>query len=258
MGHKFAERAFTDAVRQVQQAEGSRANYAAMEEGDDYNYLLGDVEANFIAERDSFYMSSVSETGWPYLQHRGGPAGFLRVLDEKTLGFADFSGNRQYVSTGNFLNNDRVALFFMDYPNRRRLKLLGRVRQVSTDETELLSRLEVTDYRARVERGFVISVEAFDWNCPQHITPRYTESHIEELLAPLVEKKPGAEREPEKIRCPRYLATVRWNSSLQEFVNSHQGFAAMSCVMPAAPNYLNLKRVHISGYRYKWITARSH
>jgi ferredoxin-NADP reductase/predicted pyridoxine 5'-phosphate oxidase superfamily flavin-nucleotide-binding protein len=188
MGHKFAEIAFTDAVRQVQQAEGSRANYAAMEEGDDYNVLLGDMEANFIAERDSFYMSSVSETGWPYLQHRGGPAGFMRVLDEKTIGFADFSGNRQYVSTGNFLNNDRVALFFMDYPNRRRLKLLGRVRMVSTDETGLLSRLEVADYRARVERGFVINVEAFDWNCPQHITPRYTESYVEELMAPLVEE----------------------------------------------------------------------
>ena len=186
MGHKFAEIAFTDAVRKVQQANGSRNNYASLEGGDDFNHLLGPAEAAFIEERDSFYMASVSETGWPYLQHRGGSAGFMRVLDENTIGFADFSGNRQYVSTGNFLNNDRVALFFMDYPNRKRLKLLGRVRQVSTDETKLLARLEVADYRARVERGFVIQVEAFDWNCPQHITPRYTDTYVEELLAPLI------------------------------------------------------------------------
>jgi ferredoxin-NADP reductase/predicted pyridoxine 5'-phosphate oxidase superfamily flavin-nucleotide-binding protein len=188
MGHKFAEIAFTDTVRRVQQDHGSRSNYAAMEEGDDYNFLLGDAEASFIAVRDSFYMASISETGWPYLQHRGGPAGFMRVLDEKTLGFADFSGNRQYVSTGNFMNNDRVALFFMDYPNRRRLKLLGRVRLVSLEETDLLEQLEDANYRARVERGFVIHVEAFDWNCPQHITPRYTEAYIEDLTAPLLEE----------------------------------------------------------------------
>ncbi len=188
MGHKFAEIAFTDAVREVQRAQGSRDGYSSMEQGPDYNNHLGDVEAAFIADRDSFYISSVSETGWPYLQHRGGPPGFMRVLDERTLGFADFSGNRQYVSTGNFVNNDRVALFFMDYANKRRLKLLGRIRLVSAEETDLLDNLEVSEYRAHVERGFVITVEAFDWNCPQHITPRFTQSQVDEMIAPLVEE----------------------------------------------------------------------
>ncbi|MCZ6829154.1 MAG: 2Fe-2S iron-sulfur cluster-binding protein [Gammaproteobacteria bacterium] len=186
MGHQFAEIAFTETVRDIQQALGSRAGYASMEEGPDYNHRLGEREAGFIAARDSFYMASVSETGWPYLQHRGGPAGFMRVIDEATIGFADFSGNRQYVSTGNFMNNDRVALFFMDYPNRTRLKLLGRVRVIAGEDYATLARLEVDDYRARVERGFLIQVEAFDWNCPQHITPRYTEDHVATLMAPLL------------------------------------------------------------------------
>lgn len=188
MGHKFADIAFTESVRQVQQQQGSRDNYAGMDEGDDYNDRLSNAETSFIAERDSFYMSSVSETGWPYVQHRGGPAGFMRVLDDQTIGFADFRGNRQYVSTGNFLNNDRVSLFFMDYPNRRRLKLLGRIRAVSKEQTELLSQLKTEGYRALVERGFVIKVEAFDWNCPQHITPRYTQAQVEELMAPIVKE----------------------------------------------------------------------
>jgi len=188
MGNKFAEIAFTEAVRKVQQAQGSRNNYAGMEEGDDYNKLLGDVESGFIAERDSFYMSSVSETGWPYLQHRGGPTGFMKILDAQTIGFADFRGNRQYVSTGNFENNDRVSLFFMDYPNKRRLKVLGRTRQVGVNETELLSKLEDSGYRAHVERGFVIKIAAFDWNCPQHITPRFTQSQVDDLMAPLIEE----------------------------------------------------------------------
>lgn len=188
MGHKFVDIAFTDAVKKVQQRLGSRRNYAAMEVGDDYNNRLGDAEASFIAERDSFYMSSVNETGWPYIQHRGGPPGFMKVLDEQTIGFGDFRGNRQYVSTGNFLNNDRVALFFMDYANRQRLKLLGRIRQIESAETEFLSKLELPNYRAHIERGFIIKVEAFDWNCPQHITPRFTQSQIDELMAPLIEE----------------------------------------------------------------------
>jgi predicted pyridoxine 5'-phosphate oxidase superfamily flavin-nucleotide-binding protein len=188
MGHRFAEIAFTESVREVQQALGSRAGYTAMEAGEDYNHLLGEREAEFIAARDSFYMASVSETGWPYVQHRGGPAGFVRILGERTIGFADFRGNRQYVSVGNVSKDDRVALFFMDYPNRTRLKLLGRVRLIGPEEAELLGDLEVDDYRARVERGFLIHVEAFDWNCPQHITPRYTEAQIEALMAPLIEE----------------------------------------------------------------------
>jgi ferredoxin-NADP reductase/predicted pyridoxine 5'-phosphate oxidase superfamily flavin-nucleotide-binding protein len=182
MAHKFAEIAFTPVVRAIQHQEGSRASYARMDEGDDYNHRLGSREAMFIAARDSFYMSSVGETGWPYVQHRGGPAGFMKVLDESTIGFADYSGNRQYVSTGNFSTDNRVSLFFMDYPNRTRLKMLGRVRTIGLDEPELLARLEDEDYPAQVERGFVIEVEGFDWNCPQHISPRFTEAEVEDRL----------------------------------------------------------------------------
>ena len=188
MGHKYAEIAFTDSVRDVQQEQGSRNNYATLDQGEDYNDILGSLEVEFITQRDSFYMASVSETGWPYLQHRGGPTGFMKILDAQTVGFADFRGNRQYVSTGNFLNNDRVSLFFMDYPNKRRLKVLGHARQVGVDETELLSKLQDPGYRAIVERGFEIKIEAFDWNCPQHITPRFTQSQVDELMAPLVEE----------------------------------------------------------------------
>ena len=188
MGHKFAEIAFTESVQKVQQELGSFAGYEGMFGGEDYNHILSQRETDFIAARDSFYMASVSESGWPYVQHRGGPTGFMRVLDNMTIGFADFSGNRQYVSVGNFRKDDRVSLFFMDYPNRTRFKLLGHVQLVTPDESELLARLEIDDYRAPVERGFVIHVEAFDWNCPQHITPRYTDEHIETLMAPLIEQ----------------------------------------------------------------------
>jgi predicted pyridoxine 5'-phosphate oxidase superfamily flavin-nucleotide-binding protein len=186
MGHKFADIAFTDSVREVQQLQGSRAGYARLDGDVDSNHLLGENEAAFIADRDSFYMASVSETGWPYVQHRGGPSGFTKVVDEKTLGFADFAGNRQYVSVGNFIKDDRVSIFFMDYLNRRRLKLLGRVTVIDPANSALLASLKTDNYRARVERGFLIHVEAFDWNCPQHITPRYTEAQVEELVAPLL------------------------------------------------------------------------
>lgn len=181
MAHKFAEIAFTPTVRDIQAREGSRAAYASMD-GDDYNHRLGPRESGFIGLRDSFYMASVSESGWPYVEHRGGPAGFMKVLNERTIGFADYSGNRQYLSTGNFKTDDRVALFFMDYPNRRRLKMLGRVRTVGLDEPELLADLEDADYPAQIERGFIIEVAGLDWNCPQHITPRFTELEIQEQL----------------------------------------------------------------------------
>ena len=185
MGHKYTELTFTQAVQQVQRQMGSRKGYEKWNEGPDFAHRLSNTEAEFIALRDSFYMASVSETGWPYVQHRGGPTGFLRVLDEKTLGFADFSGNRQYISVGNFQTNDRVALFLMDYPNKRRLKVLGRIRQIPADDIESLVKLEDPRYRARVERGFYIDIEAFDWNCPQHITPRYSQEQVSEILAPL-------------------------------------------------------------------------
>ena len=180
MGHQFAKIAFTESVRDVQEAFGSRERYAAMDEGEDYGHVLSEREASFIAARDSFYMASVNEDGWPYVQHRGGPVGFVRVLDETTIGFSDFRGNRQYVSVGNVTKDDRVSLFFMDYPNRKRLKLFGRVRLIDTGDSRL-NDLALDDYRARIDRGFVIDVEAFDWNCPQHITPRYTVAEIENI-----------------------------------------------------------------------------
>jgi hypothetical protein len=186
MSHKFAEIAFTPAVREMQERLGSRKAYARADEGPDHHDRLGEAEAGFIAARDSFYLASVGETGWPYIQHRGGPAGFLKVLDERTIGFADFRGNRQYVSLGNLAGNDRVALFLMDYPHQARLKLLGRARVVGREgEPELIQRLAVPGYKAVVERGFVIAVEAFDWNCSQHITQRFTVDDISAAVAPL-------------------------------------------------------------------------
>lgn len=183
MGNKFAELAFTDTVKQLQEADGSRKSYARMESGADSNNVLTEREAAFIGVRDSFYMATVGETGWPYVQHRGGPAGFVRLIDEKTLGFPDFSGNRQFVSIGNLQVDDRVSLFFMDYPNKARLKLLGRVR--TTDDPGILRSLSLEGYSATIERGFLIDVAAFDWNCPQHITPRFTVEDIESAVAPL-------------------------------------------------------------------------
>ena len=167
---------------------GSRAAYLAMETGRDSNGLLGEAEMAFIAQRDSFYMASVSESGWPYVQHRGGPVGFVKVLDSRTLGFADYSGNRQYISTGNLSQDNRVALFFMDYPNRTRLKLLGRVEVIDVAQTERIAELEDDSFRARIERGMLIRVEAFDWNCPQHITRRYTDADVARQMRPLLDQ----------------------------------------------------------------------
>ncbi len=170
----------------MQTRMGSRANYAPLDHTDDRRDALGLMEAEFIGERDGFYQATVGETGWPYVQFRGGPAGFLKVLDEKTIGYADFRGNVQYISVGNFANNDRISIILMDYPNRRRLKILGRVRIVELDEDPvLIAELESAHYRARIERAVVISVEGYDWNCPQHITPRFTETEISALTAPM-------------------------------------------------------------------------
>lgn len=180
MAHQFARIAFTPTVRALQETHGSRASYARMDHADDHNHRFTDRERQFIQARNSFYMASTSETGWPYVQHRGGPAGFVKVLDEKTIGFADFRGNRQYVSTGNLQGDERVSLIFMDYPRRRRLKLLGRAQAVEATDEAMLALLENTDYPAEVERAFVVTVEGFDWNCPQHITPRYTAAELEE------------------------------------------------------------------------------
>lgn len=200
MGHRFAELAFTPRVKALQERYGSRNSYARMESGDLRNDRLGLVEAEFIGERDSFYMATVSETGWPYIQHRGGAMGFVHVLDEKTLGFADFRGNRQYVSVGNLATSDRVALFFMDYPNRTRLKLLGRAKFIGTSDRETLSRLGAPGYQAVIERGILITVEAFDWNCPQHITPRFSLEDVEQASASLHQRIAELEGEVAQLR----------------------------------------------------------
>ena len=186
MSHRFADIAFTPTVKKIQEELGSRKSYARMESVPEAtNHRLTEAEAGFLAARNSLYMATVSETGWPYVQHRGGPTGFVRVLDEGTIGFADFRGNRQYVSVGNLMTDDRVSLFFMDYPNKTRLKLFGRAKIVGPDEQALLSRLEMPDYRARVERGFIIKVEGFDWNCPQHITERFTLDEVRAMTTQL-------------------------------------------------------------------------
>lgn len=185
MTARFFDTVFTSAVREAQEANGSRSSYARMQ-GAARPDWLSQKEVDFIAARDSFYLASVTETGWPYVQHRGGPPGFVKSLDERTLAFSDFRGNRQYVSLGNITADDRVALFFMDYPNRVRLKLLGHMRAVDLDaDPELGAEIIDPNYKARVERAFVIDVEAFDWNCPQHITPRYTLAELEPLLEDL-------------------------------------------------------------------------
>jgi uncharacterized protein len=186
---RFYDLAFTPAVEAEQARHGSRTAYAAIAKaagGDAGTEMLSPREVAFIAARDSFYLASVSEAGWPYLQHRGGPAGFVQALDEKTLGWADFAGNRQYVSLGNTATDDRVAMFFMDYPHRQRLKVLGHMRSHDASaRPDLAARLGTGDYKARVERFVLITVEAFDWNCPQHITPRFTPAEIEKVVGPL-------------------------------------------------------------------------
>jgi hypothetical protein len=189
MGNRFAEIAFTPAVRAQQEAYGSRASYMRFSEGEPWNDRLSSKEIEFITARDGFYLASVSETGWPYVQFRGGAPGFLRVLDEQTVAWADFRGNRQYVSVGNATGNDRVSMILMDYASRRRLKILGRVeiREVGADES-LASRLAVPGYKAVVERAVLVHLAGFDWNCPQHITPRFTLDEIEQTTRPLRER----------------------------------------------------------------------
>jgi len=178
MNKNFTQFAFTDSVKKVQERYGSRKAYARMETSGD-QYRLTEQEAEFIQSRDSFYMATVGENGWPYVQFRGGPTGFLKIVDDTTLGYADFRGNRQYISTGNLEVENRVALILMDYANQRRLKIWAEATITETnDDPELLELLKMPDYQARIERAVLLRIQAFDWNCPQHITPRYTIDEI--------------------------------------------------------------------------------
>lgn len=183
MTHRFADVTFTEGVKAVQEHYGSRAHNERLQANFGPNDQLGPREADFIAQRDTFYLATVSETGWPYVQHRGGPRGFLKVLSPTQLAYADFRGNTQLISVGNVSNNDRCSLILMDYPKRRRLKVLGHMRVEDADSVspEVLAQVEASDYRARVERIVTIDIDAFDWNCPQHITRRYTESEFADL-----------------------------------------------------------------------------
>jgi uncharacterized protein len=188
MHNRYFAALFTPAVQAEQARHGSQQAYARMNRPEDETVAdrLTGAEAAFIAARDSFYLATVSESGWPYLQHRGGPAGFVQVLDEATLAWPDFTGNRQYVSIGNVAGEDRVSLFFMDYARRRRLKVLGRLRVLeSAADPELASALEPRDYGAKVQHIMQVKVEAFDWNCPQHITPRFTAEEVDRVVGPL-------------------------------------------------------------------------
>lgn len=204
MSKRYGTIAFTDDVRAVQAEHGSetfygrKADAGARSPGPD---PLTEDEKDFLAERDGFYLASISETGWPYVQFRGGTAGFVHVLDDHTIGWADFRGNLQYISTGNMAGDDRVALIAVDYAHRRRLKIFGHARIVTADEdADLLRSLSDDSYDAVVERAVVVAVEAYDWNCPQHITPRFTVTELDSALAPTRSRLAALEAENADLR----------------------------------------------------------
>lgn len=177
MPRAFSQLTFTPDVLAHQRRLGSEETYRPfLENGPQQGHEIGSAERVFIEARDGFYQSTVSATGWPYVQYRGGPVGFLKVIDPKTIGYADYSGNRQYISRGNLDGNDRVALILMDYANQRRLKVLGRVS--FTEGPEAAAQLRADTDATPAERAAIITVEALDWNCPQHITPRFTEAEL--------------------------------------------------------------------------------
>ncbi len=184
MAKNFGAIAYSTAVKEMQEKLGSRATYARVER-DTYIDGLTENEVDFIAQRDSFYMASIGEKGFPYIQHRGGPKGFLKVLDAKRLGFIDFKGNMQYITVGNMATNNNVALILVDYPARARLKIFAKASIIELkDDPSLLELLNLTAYKFRPERMMLLDIEAYDWNCPQHITPRYTVEDIETAFAP--------------------------------------------------------------------------
>jgi predicted pyridoxine 5'-phosphate oxidase superfamily flavin-nucleotide-binding protein len=183
MASKFLDLAVTDSVRRAQDHYYGKTQSSA---GAPDRDTLTDEETEFIQSRDSFYMATVTETGWPYIQHRGGAPGFLRVIGPNQLAFADYKGNRQMLSTGNLAANDRVTLFLMDYPSRNRLKIMGHARvEDAREHPELVAQFAEPNMQRMVERVFFIDVVGFNWNCPQHITPRYTAAEVEKAVEPL-------------------------------------------------------------------------
>ena len=200
MSYGFLDIATTASVRAAQAAMGSEHLWQNFKGHREFDVFSPD-EVAFIAQRDSFYMASVSQTGWPYIQHRGGPPGFLKVVDPKTLAFADYRGNRQYISVGNLAADDRVALILMDYAAKARLKIYAHVEAVSLAANPALTdRVAAPGYKAKPERILLLHLAAFDWNCPQHITPRFTEREIAEVLRPLREQLAVLELENASLR----------------------------------------------------------
>jgi len=199
MNRPISDIAFTPAVKAAQQLRGSRQTYVRMEQrGGWQNNVTADLAA-FIAQRDSFYLGTANDDGQPYIQHRGGPKGFLKVIDDNTLAFADFVGNAQYISTGNLDENNKAYIFLMDYPNRRRIKIWGTAKVVENDD-ELLKQLTDPDYRGKPQRAFVFQVEAWDVNCPQHIKPRWTEEEMAPMVDGLRAKIEELEEENQRLR----------------------------------------------------------
>ncbi len=200
MTHRFADLMFTTQVKLTQTRYGSRQQNNRLQSNFGPNDQLTSRETDFISQRDSFYLATVTETGWPYVQHRGGPKGFLKPVGGNRLAFADFKGNTQLISAGNSATNKRCSLILVDYPNRRRLKLLGHLTMQDVRETTS-PELEQEDYKGKVERLATIEVAAFDWNCPQHITPRYSadEVHLlQDLLQEQDQRRASAEPEPKQ------------------------------------------------------------
>ena len=204
----FGSLVFTPLVKKLQERYGSRRQYERMENSGASQDRFTAFETEFLAERDSFYMATVGATGWPYVQHRGGPKGFLKVIDDHTLAFADFRGNKQYISTGNLLTDNRVALIMVDYPRQARLKILGRVEIFEgAKAAEWLDRVRMPGEKTVIERVLVIHVEAYDWNCPQHITPRYSVEELREGMKDVEKRVQTLEQENEALR--KELAAVR-------------------------------------------------
>jgi predicted pyridoxine 5'-phosphate oxidase superfamily flavin-nucleotide-binding protein len=200
MPYDFLDTFSTPGVTAAQTANGSAAYWSGFRGNRSFDRFT-EVEKSFIAARDTYYIATVAENGWPYAQHRGGPPGFLRVLDDKTLGVADFRGNRQYISVGNLAADDRAALILVDYTAQQRLKILAHVEVKDwKSDPELAERLATPDYKARVERGLIFHLKAFDWNCSQHITPRFTEAELAVMLAPVRERMAELEAENKSLR----------------------------------------------------------
>jgi uncharacterized protein len=207
----FGSLVFTPLVKKLQEKYGSRRQYERMENLGAAQDRLTEFETEFVGERDSFYMATTGATGWPYVQHRGGIKGFLKVIDDRTLAFGDLRGNKQYISTGNLLTDDRVAIIMIDYPRQARLKILGRIETLEGEKAEgWLDKVRMRGEKTPIERVFVIHVEAYDWNCPQHITPRYTVEELRDGMKDVEKRMQALEQENDSLR--KQLAAVQANS----------------------------------------------